>query len=219
MREDKDDDIINVEDEDLYAPPDSKYKSAKLHDLPKLKDEKPMIGPTSADGNIKVHYKSQIDGYEIGQEDMKMMADMERMGLPTGFSFGNLQYEAPAPSHLRTKKQKKTFWCQTCKLELNSEDTLISHMKGQKHMKKQLAQTSDPSIPAIVPIPNPIGRKKLPLRLHEKILQNPQKIVGLAFVKVWKIFVFSLNLFKFFVIQEFIACSNSEMEPHYGNRI
>ena len=188
MREDKDDDIINVEDEDLYAPPDSKHKSAKLYDLPKawakLIDEKPMIGPTSADGNIKVHYKSQIDGYEIGQEDMKMMADMERMGLPTGFSFGNLQYEAPAPSHLRTKKQKKTFWCQTCKLELNSEDTLISHMKGQKHMKKQLAQTSDPSIPAIVPIPNPIGRKKLPLRLHEKILQNPQKIVGLAFVKV-----------------------------------
>ena len=184
MRDDQDDDIIDVEDEELYAPPDrSNHKSAKLN-LPKLNDEKPMIGPKAADGNIKVQYKSQIDGYDIAPDDMKMMADMERMGLPTGFSFGNLQYEAPAPANLRTKKQKKTFYCQTCKLELNSEDTLISHMKGQKHMKRQLDQTRDPSVPAIVPIPNPIGRKKQPLRLHEKILQNPQCIVGLRFVKV-----------------------------------
>ena len=182
------DDIIDVEDDILYAPPDAPGpgSSAMYPDLPKLNgEEKPMIGPTSVDGKIKVHYKSQIDGYEVHPDDMKQMAQMEAMGLPTGFSFGTMQYDAPP--QLKTRKQKATYYCNLCKLELNSEDTLKSHMQGQKHMKKQLSQdqANALSIPAVVPIANPAPtRKKQPLRLHEKILQNPQSMVGLRFVKV-----------------------------------
>ena len=38
------------------------------------------------------------------------------------------------------KGDKKTYYCEICMIELNSEDTMNSHVKGVKHMKKQLAQ-------------------------------------------------------------------------------
>jgi len=90
-------------------------------------------------------------------------------------------------------------------LELNSEDTMKAHMAGSKHMKKYLAAEQQKiatqntaEIPTIKAIQNPVAtRKKVPIRLHQKISDSPQPIVGLNHVK------------------EYIACSNSEMEPHY----
>ena len=58
---------------------------------------------------------------------------MKMMGLPTGFMFdgyGHKQKIAPE----QTRGFKKTFYCQTCKIELNSEDTMVSHMMGARHM-------------------------------------------------------------------------------------
>lgn len=76
----------------------------------------------------------------------------------------------------------------------------MSHMKGVKHLKKQMAQSQITNELPIVPIKNPSPtRKKQPVRLQQKIMESIHKIVGLRFVK------------------EFIACSDSEMEPHYGN--
>ena len=41
---------------------------------------------------------------------------------------------------MKTKKKgdKKTWECKTCLLVLSSEDTMIQHLTGKKHMKKQI---------------------------------------------------------------------------------
>jgi len=183
------------EDDDIkYGPPGSRKDDYKS--LPKLNnDEKPMIGP-SIDGQIKVIYKSHIEGFRNADEEL---AKMESMGLPTGFQFGNMSSDGGrSASKLQTKKQKKTYYCNTCKIELNSEDTMISHMKGTKHMKKALAAQAEGGQPVVQQIENPAPtRKKVCIRLQQKIRETNHKIVGLRFIK------------------EFIACSNSEMEPHY----
>ena len=153
-----------------------------------------MVGPTGEEGKIKVLWKADIDGYLTSPEDMTKMAEM---GLPSGFVFGSLNTR---DSRLQQKKQKKTFYCDLCSIELNSEDTMQSHMKGSKHMKKQIAQQQQNKgeILSIRPIENPaVMRKKQPIRLQQKIWDSPHPIVGLNHIK------------------EFIACSNSEMEPHY----
>merc|ERR1719341_275610 len=81
-------------------------------------------------------------------------------------------------------------------------------------MKKQMALSNDReekvrrglmteeeairSEPRVKPIPNPEStKKKIPIRLHEKIRETLDPVVGLRFVK------------------EFIAVSDPEMEPHY----
>eukprot|EP00092_Neocalanus_flemingeri_P106558 GFUD01136726.1.p1 GENE.GFUD01136726.1~~GFUD01136726.1.p1 ORF type:complete len:310 (-),score=101.96 GFUD01136726.1:42-899(-) len=89
-----------------------------------------------------------------------------------------------------------------------------SHVSGVKHMKKQLALSNDRddkvrrglmtekeakmSEPRVKRIPNPEStKKKVPIRLQEKIRETMDPVVGLRFVK------------------EFIAVSDAEMEPHY----
>ena len=39
----------------------------------------------------------------------------------------------PAPQN------KKTYCCKTCMVEFNKEVTMISHLRGVEHMRKQLA--------------------------------------------------------------------------------
>jgi len=183
----------DYEEEDIkYGPPGSRKDEYKA--LPKFNEEKPMIGP-KIDGQIKVVYKSFIEGFSNHDDEF---AKMEALGLPTGFQFGNMSSDCGrSASNLKTKKQKKTYYCYVCKIELNSEDTLISHMKGTRHMKKALAQTEG-GHPVVQQIENPAPtRKKVCIRLQQKIRETNHKIVGLTFIK------------------EFIACSNSEMEPHY----
>ena len=52
--------------------------------------------------------------------------------------------------------------------------------------------------PTIIPIPNPEKtKKKVPVRLHERIKETRDPVVGLDFV------------------QEYIAVSDPEMEPYY----
>jgi len=101
---------------------------------------------------------------------------------------------------LHTKGCKKTFYCQICLLELNSEDTMMSHNRGSKHMKKlrELESKGLGVEQPIFPIRNPLPtRKKVPSYLMDKIRENSNPVVGLDFVK------------------EFVPVSNSEMEPHY----
>jgi hypothetical protein len=49
------------------------------------------------------------------------------VGLPTRFQFG-------APINRREKNKKQAYKCEICDLELNSEDTLISHVKGSNQI-------------------------------------------------------------------------------------
>jgi len=102
------------------------------------------------------------------------------------------------------KGQKETFYCEFCLLELNSRDTLYSHTKGQKHMKKveeheeRIRRGHYVEEKKVRPIANPLPlQKKVPVRLTEKLRETTTAIVGLDFV------------------HEIIACSNAEVEPYY----
>ena len=84
---------------------------------------------------FKVKYGSEIDGYGV---DSKALAQMESLGLPTGFSFSSQSIPSHAMPEKQKKGDKKTFYCQICLIELNSLDTMKSHVSGVKHMKKKL---------------------------------------------------------------------------------
>ena len=79
----------------------------------------------------QVCYPSTIEGFA---NDNDAFAQMESMGLPTGFSLRQPDPVAPK----QKKGDKKTFYCKICLIELNSLDTMTSHVKGVKHMKKEL---------------------------------------------------------------------------------
>eukprot|EP00092_Neocalanus_flemingeri_P036166 GFUD01039377.1.p1 GENE.GFUD01039377.1~~GFUD01039377.1.p1 ORF type:complete len:411 (-),score=128.55 GFUD01039377.1:42-1274(-) len=134
--------------------------------------------------------------------------DRKTLGFPSGFSVSFGQVEK------QRKGEKRTFYCEMCLVELSSLDTMKSHVSGVKHMKKQLALSNDRddkvrrglmtekeammSEPRVKPIPNPESvKKKVPIRLQEKIKETMDPVVGLRYVK------------------EFIAVSDAEMEPHY----
>ena len=119
---------------------------------------------------LQVRYPSVIDGFE---NDNDSLATMESLGLPTGFS---LRQPDPAAPNKQKKGEKKTFYCKICLIELNSQDTMTSHVKGVKHMKKELALAEDKKqkymngeisrheveeqVQSVVPIPNPPATKQ-----------------------------------------------------------
>ena len=86
-----------------------------------IKDEKTLFDPPGLYGNIQVTYPSMIDGYAV---DGNSLQSMESLGLPTGFS---LRMDG---TEKQKKGEKKTFYCQICLIELNSLDTMRSHVKG-----------------------------------------------------------------------------------------
>jgi len=102
------------------------------------------------------------------------------------------------------KGQKETFYCEFCLIELNSRDTLLSHTKGQKHIRKvedhneRIRRGQYVEEKQVRPIANPLPlQKKVPVRLTEKLRETTTAIVGLDSV------------------HEIIACSNAEVEPYY----
>ena len=119
---------------------------------------------------LQVRYPSVIDGFE---NDNDSLANMEALGLPTGFS---LTRPDPAAPNKQKKGDKKTFYCKICLIELNSQDTMTSHVKGVKHMKKELALAeekkqkymngeisryeAEEQVLSVVPIPNPPATKQ-----------------------------------------------------------
>jgi len=148
-------------------------------------------------------YDAKEDYYNDDFDEKKYC---NTMGLPPGFSVGNVEKQR--------KGDKKTFYCEMCLVELSSLDTMKSHVSGAKHMKKQMALENERdqkvrsgmmteeearmSTPIVRPIPNPEStKKKIPIRLHEKIRETRDPVVGLRF------------------ICEYIPVSDAEMEPHY----
>jgi len=201
----------SVKDENIYD---------EAEDNLLVEDHEPALPPISAgryidnpdEYNFEEDFK--FGGGHGSYEDEKkppFSADFkfvpsDTMGMPTGFSVGHVEKQR--------KGEKKTFYCEMCLVELSSLDTMKSHVSGVKHMKKQMALSNDReekvrrglmteeeairSEPRVKPIPNPEStKKKIPIRLHEKIRETLDPVVGLRFVK------------------EFIAVSDPEMEPHY----
>jgi hypothetical protein len=116
-------------------------------------------------------------------------------------------YSAAFPSSLAKKGEKHSYYCNLCLVELNSDETMMAHKEGQKHLKKQnltkkqcieegKIMASDTSY--IHPISAAKSApKKLPILLKEKLSETSKPVVGLKF------------------IYEVISYSNIEMEPHY----
>lgn len=78
-----------------------------------------------------------------GYMDDVAAREMAAYGLPTSFSMNRNSPGASsiAESSSNTRKgEKKTFYCELCLVELNSEDTMISHRNGMKHLKKEQAE-------------------------------------------------------------------------------
>jgi len=200
---------INYDAPDQYLGESSSRRSpsivnngAGLEDFPRNHmDEKPFFGPRGDDGNIQVQYPSALDADE---DDYYRRHESKNVRLPSGFSY---------PSTTQKKGEKKTFWCEICFVELNSLDTKNSHQAGVKHTKKandieedfhdrlergEITRKEYDERPGIIPIPNPEPtKKKIPVRLHDRIKETKDPVVGLDYV------------------QEFLPVSDPEMEPHY----
>ena len=97
-------------------------------ELPHLGDEKPMIGPSDPAGIVPLRFKTMIDGCDIKLNELRTM---EPLGLPTGFQYGSKKQVASQHS----RRFKKSFYCLVCNVELNSEESMKSHMNGGKHLK------------------------------------------------------------------------------------
>ena len=157
------------------------------------------VASTSEDlaPRVQLQNSNQIEFEEQGQGPK--MAEVKHE------NFDN--YPAAFPSGLAKKGEKHSYYCKLCLVELNSDETMMNHKQGQKHVKKQNTYenqcikegkitASDTSY--IYPISAAkSARKEIPIRLKEKMSETLKPVVGLEF------------------IYEVISYSNIEMEPHY----
>jgi hypothetical protein len=154
--------------------PASDVKREHSSNINDLNDDEEFVVP-------KVEYDADIER-------------MEQMGLPLGFN--NLNTSGKS-----SKKKKTEFICQLCDCVLSSEIAKASHVKGEKHLKLKKIRNqkkSDAGIFTNTKVREPeAGKKKVPIRLHQKIMESTEPAIGLSYV------------------EEFIPISNKEMEPHY----
>jgi len=116
-------------------------------------------------------------------------------------------YAAAFPGGLAKKGEKQSYYCDLCLVELNSDETMMAHKQGQKHLKKRKSfenqcieegKITSSDTCYIRPISAAkLAPKKIPIRLKEKMSETLEPVVGLEF------------------IYEVISYSNIEMEPHY----
>ena len=80
---------------------------------------------------------SQEDEY-IPQQDAEEMAVMARMGLPTGFvpGGGSVYDTATTAGGMKIKGEKKTYLCELCDIELNSEVNMSKYTISKERQIK-----------------------------------------------------------------------------------
>ena len=168
------------------------YEDTKDHDVKREYDNDALMSDTSQDAQ-----PSQFD-------PRILESDIDNVVIPRGLDYGNLE--------IQRKGVKNTYYCQVCLVFLSSLETMMSHTSGAKHQKKMLALEreqetrarlgrGDPTekLPGVIQVPNPESAKvKVPIRLHERIRETAEPVIGLMYVK------------------EFLAASDPEMEPYYS---
>jgi hypothetical protein len=204
----------SVKSEEIHDDEDPSSEGKKYSPPQVDRRYKRSLGDGSCDDTTDHNYESYEydDHKDVGDSkshygfDERKLSNMDTMGLPAGFTVGQVEKQR--------KGEKRTFYCEMCLVELSSLDTMKSHVSGVKHMKKQMAlsnvrddkvrrgliteEEAVRSTPMVRPIPNPEStKKKVPIRLHEKIRETKDPVMGLGF------------------ISEFIPVSDAEMEPHY----
>ena len=98
------------------------------------------------------------------------------------------------------KTQRLTFFCNLCRIDLNSVETRKSHVDGRQHQLAlhQAGLTSENDDDVVQEIPNPVHvRKKDPEGLVAKIKHSEDPVVGLRY------------------LTEYVPASDLEQEPYY----
>jgi len=131
------------------------------------------------------------------EEEMKPDPDEKLMMEKMGFTNFTAKWQTELEEkEVEVKEERPTFRCMVCNLELNSEDTFASHVRGVRHVKNEKLQSAARGEILVVP-PSTQTRVKVPVTLREKIKECNEPLVGLAHVR------------------EVLPISNREMEPHY----
>ena len=121
------------------------FKLQKILEIPhKPDDKKEIIRRGKSDFVMK--YKSITDAGEYEEtETAKELRQMEILGLPTVLQLGKGRMANDHNPNVHLTREK-TLFCEPCKLRLNSEDTMKSHLNGKKHMKKLLFLNTDAKV-------------------------------------------------------------------------
>lgn len=90
----------------------------------------------------------------------------------------------------------RAFVCEVCNLELNSEVTFASHIRGSRHVKKVKEEAAEKGHCLVVP-PSTQTRVKVPVTLHKMVEECNKPLVGLS------------------CVTEVLPISDQEMEPQY----
>merc|ERR1712098_256003 len=143
IEDDKDDDIVVISEK----PKDKSKNDVEIVGNIKREDIKfePSVGSGRIDtkSSIKseffreqpkrdIYPISQVSGYDV---DYSEFAQMEAMGLPTGF----IEFHMEPTHHQKLGRYGRAYYCELCDVRLRSEDTKENHQRGIRHMKKQLA--------------------------------------------------------------------------------
>ena len=116
----------------------------EILEIPHKPDKKEIIRRGKTEFVMK--YKSTTNAGEYEDNDTAMeLRQMEMMGLPTVLQLGKGRMAMDHNSNVHLKREK-TLYCTPCKLRLNSEDTMKSHLNGKKHMKKMLSLTTNAKV-------------------------------------------------------------------------
>ena len=108
-------------------------------------------------------------------DDRNEVTFMQDFGLPVSFGGGG------GISNTKIKSEKASFRCDLCHCDLSSEETMLSHKNGQKHLKKlnefereqkEVGKIVDPNTYIRPTAPQKLAPKKIPIRLGVKLRYN-----------------------------------------------
>jgi hypothetical protein len=172
-----------------------------------LVDDDNIAAPESSEGGLPRGIRVKTEGFGEGQyltpDDRNDVTFMQDFGLPVSFGGGG-------GISTKIKSEKASFRCDLCHCDLSSEETMLSHKNGQKHLKKlnefereqnEAGKIVDPNTYIRPTAPQKLAPKKIPIRLGVKLRETQEPLLGLDYVT------------------ETISYSNIEMEPHYECKI
>jgi len=118
---------------------------------------------------------------------------LQQWGMPSNFGTN---------SKRSCKKRKSTqYFCNLCQVDLTSDCSRESHIKGMNHLKRRRIENQKKNDAGCFATSKvgiaEAGKKKVPIRLVQKIRESTEPVIGLESV------------------YEYIAESNDEVEPVY----
>jgi len=191
-------DHCEEEAEDQSSPARQEYvEYEETEGKEELKEGK-FLGARKKEGKNIWARKQEEKGHE---RKMNLLQD-----IPQNLEVGNFK------PRVTIKGEKRFFYCNLCEVQLSSVETMTSHENGVPHSKKVKKEMEawkgkvqaglvspdrpQPVFIKAIPIPPPVKAKILK-RLHERIRDSEEPIIGLKYVT------------------EFLAESDRDMEPSY----